>query len=120
MAFPRHRLRRLRSSEALRALTRETHLTPGALIYPIFVRSGLDAPQEIASMPGQYQLPVESAVEVARRAARLGVGGLILFGIPDAKDPVGSGAYAEDALHVYYSDATNLHVVPDNLRATGV
>lgn len=98
MPFPQHRLRRLRSTEALRSLTRENRVGPESFIYPIFVCPGENVRNEIASMPGQYQLSVDKAVEVALEAERLGVGGLILFGIPESKDARGSGAYAEDGI----------------------
>jgi porphobilinogen synthase len=98
MPFPRHRLRRLRRTEALRSLVRETRLVPETLIYPIFVCPGAGVRSEIASMPGQYNLSVDQAVEVARQASTAGVGGLMLFGIPASKDAVGSGAYSDDGI----------------------
>jgi porphobilinogen synthase len=96
--FPAERPRRLRRSEAIRALVRETALAPGDLIAPLFVRSGRGVRQEIASMPGQFNLSVDEAAAEAEEAHALGVPGVILFGIPEAKDGRGSGAYAEDGI----------------------
>ncbi len=79
-------------------MVRETRLDPASMIYPIFVCGGDDVRREIPSMPGQYNLSVDQAVEAARRAEKAGVGGLMLFGIPESKDDVGSGAYAEDGI----------------------
>jgi porphobilinogen synthase len=98
MPFPRHRMRRLRRTEGMRSLVRESRLTPNELIYPIFVCAGRGVRSEIRSMPGQYNLSVDMAVETAKQAERFGIGGLLLFGIPEAKDSVGSGAYAEDGI----------------------
>ena len=92
MPFPVHRLRRLRRTEGLRGLVRETRITPDAMIYPIFVGPGKGVRKEISSMPGQFNLSVDRAVEVAREAQKLGVGGLLLFGLPLHKDETGSDA----------------------------
>ena len=93
-SFPTLRMRRLRYNAGVRNLTRHTRLHPGSLILPLFVRSGNNIRQEISSMPGQYQLSLDQLVEEARQARDLGLGGIILFGIPDDKDHHGS-----DALH---------------------
>ena len=98
MTFPLNRMRRTRQTDRLRSLVRETRLSPDAMIYPIFVCPGENVRREIESMPGQYNLSVDRAVEVARATERAGVGGLMLFGIPESKDDVGSGAYAEDGI----------------------
>ena len=98
MPFPAERPRRLRGSEALRALVRETSLAPGDLIAPLFVRPGRGVRQTIGSMPGQFNLSVDEAVAETQEALSLGVPGVILFGIPDAKDARGSGAYADDGI----------------------
>jgi porphobilinogen synthase len=98
MAFPVHRMRRLRASEPLRDLVRETHLQPAQFILPLFVVSGQGVRREIASMPGNYQLSIDEAVREASETAALGVGGVLLFGIPDHKDETASGAYAEDGI----------------------
>jgi len=94
MAFPITRPRRLRSSPALRALVRETELNPGDFILPLFVRPGKGQKRPISSMPGHFQYSVDEAVKAAGEAAALGVPGVILFGIPDAKDAQASGAFA--------------------------
>ncbi len=98
MPFPVHRLRRLRASESLRRLVRETHLEPSQLIYPLFVCPGEGIRREIASMPGNYQLSVDEVVKECAEVRSLGLGGVILFGIPESKDEAASGAYAEDGI----------------------
>lgn len=98
MSFPIHRLRRLRRSEALRELVRETRLNPGSLVYPMFVCPGTGVKDEIGSMPGNYRWSVDLLVDECREVAGLGVPAVILFGIPEHKDEVGSGAYAEDGI----------------------
>ena len=91
--FPSYRSRRLRRTAALRALVRETHLHASQLVLPMFVRSGSHVRREIASMPGVAQCSVDELLRDAEHAASVGVGGVILFGIPDAKDPSGSSAW---------------------------
>ncbi|HYJ32831.1 MAG TPA: porphobilinogen synthase [Candidatus Binatia bacterium] len=98
MTFPTTRLRRLRATPALRAMTRETTLDAADLVAPLFVAHGDTARREIGSMPGHAQLSVKEAVREAKTLAELGVGGVILFGIPRAKDAEGSEAYAEDGI----------------------
>ncbi|GAB6064100.1 porphobilinogen synthase [Deferrisoma palaeochoriense] len=98
MEFPRLRMRRLRRNETLRRMVRETLLTPDDFIYPLFVREGTGVRNPIASMPGQFQLSVDEAVKDARTAWDLGVPAVILFGIPDHKDAVGSGAYDDEGV----------------------
>ncbi len=98
MTFPTTRLRRLRSTPALRAMTRETTLEAADLVAPLFVAHGETPRREIASMPGHAQLSVAEAVREAKALAALGVGGVILFGIPRAKDAEGSEAYADDGI----------------------
>jgi len=98
MPFPIHRLRRLRRTEGLRGLVRETRITPDAMIYPIFVGPGKGVRKEISSMPGQFNLSIDRAVEVAREAEKLGVGGLLLFGLPLHKDETGSDASDETGI----------------------
>ncbi|HEX4448691.1 MAG TPA: porphobilinogen synthase, partial [Polyangiaceae bacterium] len=92
MAFPIIRPRRLRATAALRALVRETSLAPRNFIWPLFFNEAIDAPSPIGSMPGVSQLPVKDAAKTAREAARLGLGGVILFGLPKKKDARGSSA----------------------------
>ena len=95
MNFPVTRMRRLRRTEALRALVRETHLHPGALICPLFLCPGEGVRKEIGSMPGVFNLSIDEAVKEAAECAALGLGGLLLFGLPAEKDEQASGAYAE-------------------------
>ncbi|HJP41801.1 MAG TPA: porphobilinogen synthase [Dehalococcoidia bacterium] len=87
------RTRRLRGSEALRGLVRETRLHPAQFVYPLFVRHGEGVREEISSMPGQFRLSVDQLEAEAERLVRLGVRAVLLFGLPAAKDPVGSEAY---------------------------
>jgi len=98
MAFPRSRPRRLRRTPALRAAVRETVLRPAQLVLPIFVEEGLAEPTPVEAMPGVSRQPVEGAVELAREAASLGLGGVMLFGIPREKDAAGSQAWAADGI----------------------
>jgi porphobilinogen synthase len=98
MPFPEIRLRRLRRSESLRALVRETTLNPGDLIYPLFICPGEGVRNPISSMPGVFNLSVDQAVLEAEEAASLGISGLLLFGLPDSKDEKATGAYADNGI----------------------
>ncbi len=98
MSFPIHRMRRLRRTDKFRAMVRETRLDAGAFIYPMFVCSGAGVRNDISSMPGQFSMSVDNAVSLAQIAERVGVGGIMLFGIPEEKDEVGTGAYADDGI----------------------
>ena len=98
MNFPITRLRRLRRTEAMRSLVRETHLHPGALIYPLFICPGENVRKEIGSMPGVFNLSIDETVKEAEACAALGIGGLLLFGLPAEKDEQASGAWAEDGI----------------------
>ena len=98
MAFPVQRLRRLRSSEPIRRLVRETQLQPSQFILPYFVCPGEGVRKEIGSMPGNAQLSVDNLVREAEECKALGLGGVILFGIPEEKDELASGAYAADGI----------------------
>jgi porphobilinogen synthase len=98
MDFPATRLRRLRSTSAMRSLVRETYLRPGMLIYPLFVCEGEGVRREVSSMPGVFNLSIDEAVKEVEACAALGVGGVILFGVPDHKDEQGTGAYATDGI----------------------
>ena len=98
MAFPTHRMRRLRRTERLRNLVRETRLSPESMIYPIFVCPGEKVRNEIGSMPGQYHVSIDNAVKLARDAEKAGIGGILLFGIPPEKDENGSDAYDENGI----------------------
>jgi porphobilinogen synthase len=93
MAFPIHRPRRLRRTEPIRNLVQETRLTPRSLIYPLFVCPGSKVKEEISSMPGNYRWSVDLLVEECRAVHDLCIPAVILFGIPESKDEVGSGAY---------------------------
>ncbi len=98
MDFPVTRMRRLRRTEPLRALVRETHLEPGALILPLFITPGEGVRKEIGSMPGVFNLSVDEAVKEAEAAAALGIGGLLLFGLPESKDEQATGAWDDDGI----------------------
>ncbi len=95
---PAHRLRRTRRTEALRSLVRETRLHPRNLVAPLFVQPGRGVREPIPSMPGVARVSPDEAVADTRRLAAIGVGGVILFGLPAAKDPVGTGAWIEDGI----------------------
>jgi porphobilinogen synthase len=98
MTFPANRMRRMRRSEPLRALVRETVLEPGDLIYPLFICPGKGVRNPVGSMPGVFNLSVDEAVREAEEAAQLGIGGLLLFGLPEAKDEQGTGAWEENGI----------------------
>jgi len=98
MAFPATRLRRLRATGALRALIRETDVTPAHLIYPMFVELGTRSRSPIESMPGVDRLSISTAVEDAGDAHALGVPAVMIFGVPAVKDEIGSGAYDEEGV----------------------
>ena len=98
MAFPEIRMRRLRRTESLRALVRETTLEPGDLIYPLFICPGQGVRREVSSMPGVFNVSVDEAVREAEEAAQLGIGGLLLFGLPEKKDEQGTGAWDENGI----------------------
>jgi porphobilinogen synthase len=98
VGFPARRLRRLRRTPALRRLVAETRLGPDDLVAPLFVRQGIDDPAPIGSLPGQWQHTVGSLVAEGKRLASLGVPGLVLFGVPETKDPTGSGAWDRDGV----------------------
>ena len=92
------RLRRLRQNENMRRLVRETHLRVDDLIYPLFIKHGLDNPVEIASMPGVKQLGLKHLGEEIRELVGLGIPAVLLFGIPETKDPLGQDAYSADGI----------------------
>ena len=98
MPFPQERPRRMRRTEALRSLVRETSLAPHQLVYPLFVVPGERVRRPVKSMPGVHQLSVDELVAEAQAAFEAGVRSVILFGVPESKDPVGSQAYADDGI----------------------
>jgi porphobilinogen synthase len=98
MRFPQYRLRRLRQTETIRRMVRETRISPNDLIYPLFVRPGKGVKQVISSMPGQFQLSIDMLIKEVREARSLGIPAVILFGIPDRKDEMGSEGYSDDGI----------------------
>ena len=117
-SFPHFRPRRLRRTAALRAMVRETRLAPDQLILPLFVRSGTGVRQPVGSMPGCFQTSVDELVKDARAAAAVGVGGVLLFGIPDHKDEEGSAAWddrgpVQEALRALKEHVPNLVAITD-------
>ncbi|HUB81860.1 MAG TPA: porphobilinogen synthase [Bryobacteraceae bacterium] len=98
MPFPTHRLRRLRTTPAMRALVRETHLDPAQFILPLFVCPGEGVRREISSMPENYQLSIDELVKECAEVHALGIGGVILFGLPETKDEMASGAYDDSGI----------------------
>jgi porphobilinogen synthase len=98
MAFPSTRMRRMRRTDTLRGLVRETELSPAHLIQPIFVVAGEGIREEVQSMPGIERFSISNLVEEAGEIATAGVGTVLLFGVPAAKDEVGSGAYDDEGI----------------------
>jgi porphobilinogen synthase len=119
MAFPIQRMRRLRATEPLRQLVRETRLDPGDFILPLFTVPGQGVRREISSMPGNYQLSVDELVKECAQAHQLAIGGVILFGIPANKDDAASGAYADDGI-VQQAVRAVKHELPKLLVITDV
>src|SRR5438045_1476793 len=98
MAFPATRLRRFRRTGTLRSMVRETRLTPENFVYPLFVCPGEGVRKEVRSMPGVFNLSVDQAVRETAEAHSLGVPAVILFGLPEKKDEVATGAWDEDGI----------------------
>jgi porphobilinogen synthase len=119
MSFPAYRARRLRKNEKLRQMVRETTLTAGNLIYPLFVGPGTNVVRPVSSMPGVAQLSVDRAVLECRDAAALGIPAVILFGIPETKDALGSEACISDGV-VQHAVRAIKDNVPDLLVVTDV
>ena len=117
--FPVYRLRRLRANENLRRLIRETTLSVDDLIYPMFVVHGHNTTTEISAMPGCYQYSIDTLVTAAKELAALGIPGTILFGIPEAKDALGTEAYADDGI-IQQAVRAIKDAVPDLLVMTDV
>jgi len=113
------RPRRLRRTESIRALVRETRLSPDDFVYPLFVCEGEGVRREVSSMPGVFNLSIDHLVKEAEAARGAGVRSVILFGVPDQKDPVGSQAYAEDgitqrAIRAIKREVKDVLVIADN------
>jgi len=98
MSYPVHRPRRLRKTELLRSLVRETRLSPSSFIYPLFVCPGSNVRTEVGSMPGVFQQSADKIVEDCREVEGLGIPGVILFGLPESKDPRGASSLQEDGI----------------------
>lgn len=118
MQFPKYRPRRLRANNLLRELVRETHLSVKDLIMPLFVRPGTGIKKEISSMPGNFQFSIDTLVEEVNELAGLGIPGVILFGIPEEKDELGTDAYSDDgiiqkAIRAIKKSAPNILVITD-------
>ena len=118
MSFPTHRPRRLRRTEALRGLVRETRLTTAGMIYPMFVCPGTKVRQEVTSMPGIFQQSADQIVEECRQVEALGIPGIILFGLPESKDPRGESSLqaqgvVQRAIEAIRSANLNLVVITD-------
>ena len=112
-------MRRLRASEPLRNLVRETHLEPSQFIFPLFVVEGEGVRREIGSMPGNYQLSIDELLKECETTERLGIGGVMLFGIPSHKDETASGAYAENGI-VQQALRALKHALPKLVAITDV
>ena len=118
MPFPTVRMRRLRFSDSMRRLVRETHLQPENFILPLFAVPGEGVRKEIGAMPGNYQLSIDEMVKECAEAHSLGIGGVILFGIPESKDELATGAYddqgiVQNAVRAIKSACPKLLVVTD-------
>jgi porphobilinogen synthase len=98
MAFPTDRPRRLRRTEAMRSFVRETRLSPEGFVYPLFVCPGEGIRKEVRSMPGVYNLSIDEAVKECAEVKSLGIPSVILFGLPESKDEVATGAWADDGI----------------------
>ena len=118
MVFPEYRPRRMRQNETLRALIRETRLSPDQMIYPLFVMPGKGKREEISSMPGVYRMSVDQLGKEANDCFAAGITSVILFGLPESKDPMGSGAHANDgivqrAIRELKDKTPNMNVITD-------
>ena len=118
MTFPVTRPRRLRMTEMTRKMVRETRLSPEQFVYPMFVCPGEGVKKEISSMPGNFQWSIDTLVEEVRSVKALGIGGIILFGIPPAKDEVGSSGYddhgiVQEAVRVLKREVKDILIITD-------
>ena len=98
MIFPEYRPRRMRQNEIFRSMVRETTLSADHLIYPLFVQPGKNVKDEVTSMPGVFRISVDQLAAEAKECMELGVNNVILFGLPEKKDAMGSGAHARDGI----------------------
>ena len=98
MVFPEYRPRRLRKNESFRTLIRETHILPGQLIYPLFIMPGKNIREEIPSMPGVQRISVDQLAGEAKECLAMGINNVLLFGLPEKKDGMGSGAHAKNGI----------------------
>src|SRR5579872_3767236 len=98
MPFPIDRPRRLRRTEAMRSFVRETRLSPEGFVYPLFVCPGERVRKEVRSMPGVYNLSIDEAVRECAEVKSLGIASVILFGLPESKDEIATGAWADDGI----------------------
>ncbi len=98
MVFPEYRPRRLRKNESMRALIRETHLSPDQFVSPVFIMPGKNKKEEISSMPGVFRMSVDMLPREAEECMNLGVNSMLLFGLPEKKDAMGTGAHAKDGI----------------------
>ena len=119
LPIPEIRMRRLRYHPAVRRLVQGPRLDPSKLIWPLFVRSGEQLRQEITSMPGQFQLSIDELVAEAQQALELGLGGILLFGLPDNKDATGSDSYSDQGI-VQQAVSAVKEAVPELLVITDV
>ena len=119
MTFPVTRPRRLRTNETIRKMVCETHLSPDQFVYPLFVCPGEGVKKEITAMPGNYQWSVDTVIEEVALAKSLGIGGVILFGIPEKKDGRGKEAYDEQGV-VQEAVRALKREIKDNLVITDV
>src|SRR5271157_928627 len=116
--FPLHRFRRLRKSETIRRMVRETSLSPDCFIYPLFVTYGRGVKKEIPSMPGCYQESADVLVSHAKEVHSLGIPAILIFGIPETKDELGTSAYdvkgvVQDAIKAVKDAVPELYVITD-------
>ncbi|MBM9512532.1 porphobilinogen synthase [Desulfogranum marinum] len=98
MVFPEYRPRRMRQNETIRSMIRETHLSPDQLVYPLFVLPGKGQREEVSSMPGVFRFSIDQLQQEAKECLTLGIRSVILFGLPEKKDAIGSGAYARNGI----------------------
>ena len=119
MGFPAQRLRRLRSSESMRGLVRENHLSASNFVLPLFAVPGNKVRREIESIPGNYQLSIDCLVEEALEARALGIPAILLFGVPKTRDELGSGSYGENGI-VQEAVRAVKHEVPGIIVITDV